>query len=554
MKRLILAGAVAALTACQGEIVQPNTQEVGDPGTDPGRQNAGLECKQLDPGEAPIRRLSNAEYRNTVADLIGKPALAEQLTAKFVSETESLGFRNNARFLQINSVVAQQYMDAAEEVAKTLRSDRSLWPCTPAAGNERACATQFIQDFGRKVYRRPLTSEEVQRYEGLYDKADQDYSFDAAIEWLAFTLLQSPHFLNRVEFGGPPAAGKTYTRPGSYEMASRLSYLLWQSMPDPTLFQAAEGGQLSTDAEIAEQARRMLQDPKAKRVYQFFEEWLDLDELPAMQRDSDTFAGYSSATPGLLAQEAKSFIEHVLWNEGGDFKQLFTAPYSFVNADLARHYGVSGVTGTGFQRVELPGRAGLLGLGGVLTVHDKPTRTSIVLRGLRVRTDLLCQTIGAPPADIVLDLPEVSAGVPQRQSLEEHRANPDCAACHDKIDPIGIVFENYDALGRLRTEDELGNPIDTRGEITHTRDANGPVANAIELSARLADSQEVRECLTRQTFRFFYGRGERTADACSLKQLNTAFEKSNYSIQDLLVALTQTDAFLYRPTTIAGQP
>ncbi len=534
--------------------MQPRALEVGDPGTDPGRQNAGLECKELNPGEAPIRRLSNAEYRNTVADLLGKPALAQQVTAKFVSETESLGFRNNARFLQINSVVAQQYMDAAEEVAKTLRTDRSLWPCTPASGSERECATRFIRDFGRKAYRRPLSGEEVARYEGLYDKADQQYSFDAAIEWIAFTMLQSPHFLNRVEFGAPPAAGKPYARPGPYEMASRLSYLLWQSMPDDALFQAAEQGQLSTDAQVADQARRMLQDPKAKRVYQFFEEWLDLDELPAMQRDSDTFAGYSNATPALLAQEAKSFIEHVMWNEGGDLKQLFTAPYSFVNADLARHYGVSGVTGADFKQVALPGRAGLLSLGGVLAVHDKPTRTSIVLRGLRVRTDILCQTIGAPPADIVLDLPEVSAGVPQRQSLEEHRANPECAACHDRIDPIGIVFESFDALGRLRTQDELGNPIDTRGEITHTRDANGSVANAIELSARLADSQEVRQCLTQQTFRFFYGRGERTADACSLKQLDAAFEKSNYSIQDLLVALTQTDAFLYRPTTAPGQP
>ncbi|HMJ15185.1 MAG TPA: DUF1592 domain-containing protein [Polyangiaceae bacterium] len=544
-----------ALTACQGEIVQPNAQEVGDPGTDPGRQNAGLECKQLNPGEAPIRRLSNAEYRNTVADLLGKPALAQQVTAKFVSETESLGFRNNARFLQINSVVAQQYMDAAEEVAKTLRTDRTLWPCTPAAGSERDCATRFIQDFGRKAYRRSLTNEEVTRYQGLYDKADADYTFDAAIEWIAFTMLQSPHFLNRVEFGAGSTDGKAYVRPGPYEMASRLSYLLWQSMPDATLFEAAEAGKLATDAEVAEQARRMLQDPKARRVYQFFDEWLDLDELPAMQRDTDTFAGYSNALPGLFAQEAKSFIEHVLWNEGGDVKQLFTAPYTFVNADLARHYGISGVTGTEFQRVNAPaGRAGLLGLGGVLSVHDKPTRTSIVLRGLRVRTDLLCQTIGAPPADVVLDLPEVSAGVPQRQSLEQHRADPTCAQCHNRLDPIGIVFENFDALGRLRTEDELGNPIDTRGEITNTRDANGAVANAIELSARLADSQEVRECLTRQTFRFFYGRGEKTEDSCSLKQLDTAFEKSNYSIQDLLVALTQTDAFLYRPTTTSGQP
>jgi hypothetical protein len=365
-------------------------------------------------------------------------------------------------------------------------------------------------------------------------------------------MLQSPQFLNRVEFAPAPAAGTTatFTRPTHYEMASRLSYLLWQSMPDQVLFDAAANNQLGTDAEIAAQARRMLADPKAKRVYQFFQEWMDVDELSAMERDEGVYPSYTDKLPGLLAQEAKAFVDDVLWNGAGDFKTLMTAPYSFVNAELATHYGISGVTGTNFRKVDTPGRGGFLTLGGVVSVHDKPTRSSIVLRGLRVRTEILCHIVGAPPADIVLDLPEVAPGLPQAKRLEAHRTEALCASCHDKMDPLGVPFENFDAMGRLRTMDEEGNAVATAGAITHTTSPDVSVANASELSSALADSKEVRECFTKQAFRFFYGRGEAQADSCSLAQLNSAFEKTNYSIPELLVSLTQTDAFLYRPTSV----
>jgi hypothetical protein len=356
--------------------------------------------------------------------------------------------------------------------------------------------------------------------------------------------------LNRVEFAPAPAGGATFTRPTHYEMASRLSYLLWQSMPDQALFDAAAANQLGTDAEIAAQARRMLADPKAKRVYQFFQEWMDVDELNAMDRDTDVYPSYTDKIPDLLAQEAKAFIDYVLWEGGGDLNTLMTAPYSFLNAELATHYGISGVTGTNLRRVDTPGRGGFLTLGGVVSVHDKPTRSSIVLRGLRVRTEILCQIVGAPPADIVLDLPEIAPGLPQAERLKAHRSEALCASCHDKMDPLGVPFENFDAMGRLRTQDEEGNPVATAGAITHTPSPDVQVANASELAARLSESKEVRACFTQQAFRFFYGRGEAAADTCSLAQLSSAFEKTNFSIPELLVSLTQTDAFLYRPTSV----
>jgi hypothetical protein len=523
-----------------------------DPGDDPSSPGSDPACDERSPGESPIRRLSNAEYRNTIADLLDDEALADEVTTGFVSETESLGFRNSAKFLQVNTVTAQHYMDAAEAIAKQVRAQpAAVLSCAPpAAGAEATCAAQFIRDFGRKAYRRPLTDAEIAGYQAIYDKARADYDFAAGIEWLAFAMLQSPHFLNRVEFSDAPASGEPYARPSSYEMASRLSFLLWQSMPDAELFQLAEQDALVTDAEVAAQARRMLADPKAKRVYQFFEQWLDVDELPAMERDSELYPDYDPALPGLLAQETRAFVDHVLWEGGGELGTLLTAPYTFANATLAEHYGLSGVSGSAFARVDTPGRAGVLTLGGVVSVHDKPTRSSIVLRGLRVRTELLCQVVGAPPADIVVDLPEIAPGMPQSKRLEMHRAEPLCASCHNMMDPLGVPFESFDATGRLRTEDEHGNPVATAGAISHTETSDAPVADAIELSARLAESDEVRACFATQAFRFFYGREEGDADSCSIAQLIGAFERSNYSIQELLVALTQTDAFLYRPTSV----
>ncbi|HMI89777.1 MAG TPA: DUF1592 domain-containing protein [Polyangiales bacterium] len=523
-----------------------------DPSDDPSSPADDPACAERSPGESPIRRLSNAEYRNTIADLLDDEALADQVTGSFVSETESLGFRNSAKFLQVNTVTAQHYMDAAEEIAKQVRAKpASVLPCAPPAANaESSCAAQFIRDFGRKAYRRPLTDDEVASYQAIYDKARADYGFAAGIEWLAFALLQSPHFLNRVEFGAAPANGGAYARPSSYEMASRLSFLLWQSMPDEELFAAAEQDALVSDADVAAQARRMLADPKAKRVYQFFEQWLDVDELPAMERDLELYPDYDAALPELLAQETRAFVDHVLWEGDGELGTLLTAPYSFANATLAEHYGLSGVSGDDFVQVDTPGRAGVLTLGGVVSVHDKPTRSSIVLRGLRVRTELLCQVVGAPPADIVVDLPEIAPGMPQSKRLEMHRAEPLCAGCHNLMDPLGVPFESFDATGRLRTEDEQGNPVQTAGAISYTPSSDAKVADAIELSARLAESDEVRACFATQAFRFFYGREEGDADSCSIKQLVSAFEQSNYSIQELLVALTQTDAFLYRPAGV----
>ena len=200
-----------------------------------------------------------------------------------------------------------------------------------------------------------------------------------------------------------------------------------------------------------------------------------------------------------------------------------------------------------FVRVDDSRRSGIL-TQALLAAQDKPYRTSIVRRGLKVRTGLLCQTVNAPPNDVQLNLDSIAPGLSQRDRLAQHRENPTCAGCHSLLDPIGVVFESFDAVGRYRTRDEDDQPIDTSSEISETRDANGEVRDVRGLGALLAASSEVRDCYVTQTFRFFFGRDVEAADACSLAALQSRFAEQDLSLSELLVALTQTDAFLYRPT------
>jgi hypothetical protein len=220
-----------------------------------------------------------------------------------------------------------------------------------------------------------------------------------------------------------------------------------------------------------------------------------------------------------------------------------------VNAPLAKHYGFSGVTTQTYQKVQYPGRrAGLLMLGGVIAAHDKINRTSIVRRGLNVRTQVLCQLIPAPPPNIP-PLGPIDQNQSQADRLAAHRTNATCAACHKLMDPIGQVFENVDAVGRDRTVDEAGRPVKTAGELKGTVDSDGPVADGAELVTRLSQSSEVRDCMALQVYRFSMGRGEEDADACSRGQLRARFKKSGSDLRELFVGVTQTDDFLYRAAT-----
>jgi hypothetical protein len=531
------------VTACIGNI--------GDsaPGsTSPGGEP--LSCGEaIEPGPAPIRRMTSFEFDNTLRDLLGddtKPAKA------FTAEEEALGFNNNAAALVTSSTLAEKYVMAAEGISERATQPLSkVLPCDPAAVGEDACALEFIDAFGPRAFRRPLTADEVDDLFALYQIGRADADFRMGIRMVIEAALQSPAFLYRVELGVASDAGEELMRLDSWEMASRLSYFLWGTMPDEKLFDAALAGELETPEQVAQQARRMLDDPRARQVVaDFHAQWLDYDRIAGVSKNAALFPDWSPEIGELMRQETAAFIEHAVFPDGADgggsLHTLLTAPYSYMNEELASFYGVQGPGGDSFEKVDLDPaqRAGLLTTGTLLTLNAHSNQTSPVHRGKFVREMVLCQLMEPPPDEVMIEVPEPDPDSTARERFAEHSANPKCSACHQLMDPLGFGFENYDAIARYRVT-EGGEPIDASGELVGS-DVDGEFVGAVELAHRLADSENVKRCYVKQWFRYAYGRGETEEDACSLEALETSFNEKGTDVKELLISLTQTEAFLYR--------
>jgi hypothetical protein len=502
--------------------------------TSPGQVLTSEYCSSPQPGDTPLRRLTNAEYRNTLEDLGLPRDEVDAATASFPSEPVSLGFRNGARTLHVDTLMSQQYARVAIHFRDRLATD-----CGEV--EERECMTTFVSGLGKKLFRRPLKSEEAASFLAIFDKAKQGGdTTSAAMAWVVEAMLLSPEFLYRVEIPEEETA-----KVSDYEMASRLSYTFWQSPPDQELLDAAEAGELRTADQIEGQVRRLLGDRRALRVYEFFRQWLDLDELISVDRDEALYPDLPGNLAALLLTENEAFVKSLLSRGDADLKELLSAPYTYANADLARHYGLEGPEGAAFEKVPAPERSGILSQG-MLAVQDGPTRTSIVRRGLKIRTDLLCQLVPAPPDSVNLTLDGIGADLTQAERLAQHRENPSCAQCHSMMDPIGAVFEGFDAVGRPREVDEYGSPVSSEGEVAATFDLDGPYASVPELGRAMGESREVEQCYLMQNFRFFFGREAERSDLCSQAQLTEHFQESGQSLAELFVGLARTDAFRYK--------
>jgi hypothetical protein len=502
-------------------------------------------CTTLSPGASPLRRLTQAEYDNTVRDLLGdttSPATA------FPPDQRQGDFSNTAVALTVSPLLAQSYQSAAEALATTAVGHLStIVPCDTAAMGEEACATQFIATFGKRALRRPLTQDEQSGFMALYEANRAGADYNNGIQSLIEAILQSAPFLYRPEFGTTSLAQGTVVPLTSYEMASRLSYFLWGSMPDDTLFAAADADALKTPAQVAAQATRLLADPKAHpAVTQFFAEWMGVDEIASAPKDPTVYASYTPQMVGAMQQETLAFADWAIWQSDAKLATLLTAPVSFVNQSLAPVYGLTGITGDTVQQVKLDPtqRAGLITEAGVMAVLGKADRSSPVLRGKFIREKLFCQTVSPPPQNIVITPPAIMPGVSTREMFTMHSTVEPCKGCHTLMDPIGFGFENYDGIGQWRTTDQ-GQPVDPSGTLTAT-DADGTFSGAVDLAHKLAQSTEVRDCVATEWFRYAMGRGESADDTCSLGSLKQSFSASQSDIRQLLVAVTQTTAFRYR--------
>jgi len=540
----ILVAASAALAACVGEI--------GDGGPADGAHGSTPQalCATPDPVASPLRRLTRWEYDHTVADLLGDTSAP---ASSFVPESSQFGFDNNAAGAALNPLVVEQFETAATALAAHAVTDLpGLLQCDVAEKGEAACAKQFIRSFVRRAYRRPLADDEAQRFDEFYTKNAAAHGFSTAIELVVRAALQSPHFLYRIELGMPSPETKNALRLSPYEVASRLSYLFWGSMPDEELLQAADAGKLRTAADVAAQARRLLAaEPGERAVKNFYAQWAQLGMLPNIDRDAPEL---TPAIATAMRTEVETMADAVVRKGDGKWSTLLTAPTSYMNAELAAFYGIEGPTGSEFEEVSLdPSRyAGIMTRGALMALLAHPRQPSPVLRGKFVREQLLCSPLPPPPNNVDTTLPPIDPKATAREQLEQKTSVEPCKSCHGIINPPGFAFEHFDEIGRYR-EDDHGLDIDASGDLTAS-DADGHFEDHTDLLATLDGSQQARDCVVLHWFRYAYGRDRTDEDACTADQLGKIFEESDGNIAELLVGLTQTPAFLYRTALPVGAP
>lgn len=498
------------------------------------------------PGPSPIRRLTHVEYDHTLRDLLGD---GSRPSSAFPPDERLSIFANDADAQTVARLLAEGYLNAAEGAgARALANLDSLLPC-PIDIADDACINAFIDDFGARAYRRPLDDDDRADLRAAYDAGTAEGGARTGVSSLIEVALQSPEYLYRVEVDPTAALASSpaVVPVSSWELASRLSYLFWGTMPDVALFAAAQAGELGTAAGVRTQAERLLADPRTRVTFaSFYDEFLELAALDDLEKDPSIYPTFEPAIRTAFRGETLTFIDSVVWDGDARLSTLLTAPYTFVNGKLAAFYGMAPVAGTTFRRVDVdPGRrGGLLTQGAFLATRAKFDQTSPVLRGKFVRERLFCTAPDPPPANLAIRAPDLDPRLTTRQRYAQHSADPFCASCHHLMDPIGLGFENFDGVGVWR-DTESGQPVDGSGVLAET-DVDGTFDGVRDLERRLAGSPDVERCTTNQWFRFAQGRADTPADACSLARLGQDFHASGGDLRKLLVALTQTDAFRYR--------
>jgi hypothetical protein len=497
-----------------------------------------------------LRRLTHTQYNNTVRDLLGDRSLPAN---QFPPEDFVNGFKNQYVAENLSPLLEDAYSAAAEKLTANAfrRNAKTLVTCQASP----ACRTEFIQSFGLKAFRRPLDAAETARYERLFQKQS---NFMAGAQLVVEAMLQSPNFLFRLEDTANPK-----WRP--YAAANRLSYALWDTMPDEALFAAAARGDLDTPAGVEKVARRMLDDAKARQALdEFVAQWLRFDRVLTATKERRAFPNFTPDTAIAMTQEARRFVSELVWGDG-NFTTLFTAPYGYMNGDLARIYGVE-PPATDFERVAFPvnsDRAGLLGQAMFLTMTAKPDETSPTARGLFVREQFLCQHVADPPPGVNTNLPPVTEAKPMtnRDRMASHATERMCAGCHTLIDPIGFGFERYDAIGQHREklkitfgqtfgEGKRGAAqkvstvelnLDTTGQVAGI--PNSAFSSPKELGAVLAASPQCQECVVKQYFRYVSGRTETPADRPMIRRVFEDFRKSDFKFKEMIISMVRAREF-----------
>lgn len=567
-KSLLLQKPTARIPHTGGERIKPNSQDeaalrawIGKLAKLSGVELAtALKYREME-GEnggaaqdALLRRLTHSQYNHTVRDLLGDqtgPA------TQFPPEDFVNGFLNQSRGQSVSPLLEEAYSNSAERLAQTAfrgGDPHGLLSCKPSP----ECGKRFVREFGLKAFRRPLEPEEQRRYESLLAKQPD---FIKGAQLVVEAMLQSPNFLFWINTTPDPKL-KAWAR------ASRLSYSLWDTMPDAALFAAAERGELASRAGVEKQVRRMLADPRAhESLDEFISQWLRFDRLTTASKDRRRFPFFTRETASAMITEARTFIADLVWNDG-NFMDLFTANYGYLSPELARIYGVP-APARDFERVVFPAsseRAGILGQGLFLALTAKPDESSPTARGLFVREQFLCQHVPDPPPGVNTNLPPVTEAKPQanRDRMSEHTTSPSCNTCHKLMDAVGFGLEKFDAIGQRREqlvlefrqksyedddEDEkhpapkkiVTLPLNTNAYVAGI--PNSEFTSPLQLGAVLANSPQCQECIVKQYFRFQAGRSDTAADRPLIRTATGDFRNSGFRFKELILSLVLSVEF-----------
>jgi hypothetical protein len=496
-----------------------------------------------------MHRLNRTEYRNTTRDLLGT---ALDPAANFPADDVSFGFDNIAQVLTVSPLQFELYEQAAQELADEVLNTgirNTIVSCDPV---DASCRNDVFRELASRAWRRPASDEEVARLQTLVDVAlGEGEGVDKGLQLAIEGILLSPHFIYRPELDDNPLSGEPRML-NDYELASRLSYFLWSSMPDEALFDAAAAGALQDDAELRAQVDRMLSDPKAQAmVDNFAGQWLRIRSLEDHVPDYASFPQWDDTLRDAMREETNLFFREFLVGDAS-MDEFLLSDFAFLNDRLAEHYGLALDLGAELERVTLDAsdsRFGLLTLGSLLTVTSTPIRTSPVKRGVWILEQLLCSEPPPPPPGVE-GLPDgdMSSGS-LRDRLELHRADPTCASCHNLMDPLGLGLEHYDAIGQYRTEDD-GFPVDASGQLIEGQ----TFANAREMAALIQEDERFDLCVVEKLFTYALGRPVADTEHPFLESIADSFAQSGSELPELIKLMVTSEPFRTRRGTLEGSP
>lgn len=549
----LLCSGLAALAGCTGSLngnpgsggspANPATT-AGSGGTAGTPGVATTPTAPFAPSAPALPRLTTAQYQNVIRDLFGPTLQVPELEPDQRPYSFSI---IGASTTTVSEHGVELYSQAAFGIAKAVFSDTALRQtvvgCAPATPLDDACLAQFINQLGLRAWRRPVSADELTRYQALATAVGRAEPW-VALQYVAAAVLQSPSFLYRVELGEADASKPGWLHYTGYEMASRLSFLLRNSLPDAELLASASRGELLSKDGVVAQATRLLNDsgPTETMISALYSEYLDLPLLDTVKFPDAMDPNHTLAAS--MKSEVLEIVNRIALRESGDMRTLFNTRNVAVNQDLAGLYGLTPTTSTTLAPAQLGAdapRAGILTTGALLTLNNRPNRTSPTIRGLFIRQRLLCGTVPPPPPGIP-PIMETDVGPAKtiREKLDQHRSNPACAACHQFMDPIGLGMEDFDQYGRFRTTYETGQVVDSGGDVDGTA-----FSGAKQLGQLLSQDARVMACLVKQLYRYGSARLEAEGEAATLESLDTAFATQGYQLRPLLLELVGSDGFRF---------